>query len=268
MRPGSWFRRVVVAATLTLLISSTAAVAEDINFLIQQLKTSDDFSVRTQAALALGATNDDAAVAPLCEVLGADSNDAVRAACAAGLGKLKKPDGLTCLKDRKDKEANASVKSAIEKAIKDIEKGASAIPAGTKFYVAIGAPNNKTSRTNDDIEKVLRDAMSARLLAAGGFAVAPKGESNSDATKVISGKNLKGFMLQPTVNAFSGDGGALSLTLNVVIQTYPGKDIKGEIAPKVSVGGAAPGDKAMEDALLKAAGESAVDSFTKVASNL
>lgn len=268
MRLSIHLRRFASALLISLMMMSALANAEDINFLIQQLKTSDDFSVRVQAALALGATNDVVAVSPLCEVLGADSSDAVRAACAAGLGKLKKTEGLSCLKTRKEAESNASVKAAIEKAIKDIEKAGSAVPAGAKYYVAIGTPSNKTTRSNDEIEKIVRDAISAKLLSAGGFAVAPKGEASADATKVIKDKNLKGLGLQPTINAFSSDGSSLSLSLNVVMTTYPGKDIKGEVNPKVSMPGASSGDKNAEDALLKAASENAADALIKVAASL
>ena len=46
------------------------------SYLADQLKSNDDYRVRTQAALALGASGDDAAVKPLCDALG-DSNPSV-----------------------------------------------------------------------------------------------------------------------------------------------------------------------------------------------
>ena len=67
-------------------------------FLAEKLKA-DDYRVRTKAALALGATNDEAAVAPLCGAI-ADENETVRIAVAAAMKRLAKPSALPCLKNR------------------------------------------------------------------------------------------------------------------------------------------------------------------------
>jgi HEAT repeat protein len=59
-----------------------ASAADKIDKLSSQLKSADDFRVRTQAALALGASKSKRALKPLCAGL-EDSSATVRAASAA-----------------------------------------------------------------------------------------------------------------------------------------------------------------------------------------
>src|SRR5262245_16335962 len=84
-------------------------------FLIDRLKA-DDFRVRTNAALQLGASNDVAAVQPLCGALD-DSSDVVRSAAAVALKRLGKNEALPCLKAHKDREGKDEVKLQITRAI-------------------------------------------------------------------------------------------------------------------------------------------------------
>jgi hypothetical protein len=270
-----------VLAMGALLLAPVAARAESrTEFLINQLKTSDDFRVRTQAALALGATAETAAVQPLCGALD-DSSEAVRGASAAALGKLAMADGLPCLKTREGSESNGSVKSQISKAIKAIEGGGGSpgngggggedkgsVPANAKVYVAVGKTNNKTTRGADEIESLVRSAMTTKLQSKDGYAVAPKDEKPDAAKKVIGAKKLKGFHLQATVDPPQYDGDRLTVVVRVVMSTYPGKDIKGEFAPKLTQSGTPANDKASEDALIKMAIEKAVDSFDRVVASM
>src|SRR5512140_557052 len=76
-----WFS--VAALCVAVAIAPSARGDGRTSFLIDRLR-SDDFRVRAQAALALGATNDDAAVQPLCGAL-SDGSDVVRQAGAAAL---------------------------------------------------------------------------------------------------------------------------------------------------------------------------------------
>src|SRR5882757_2734484 len=109
----------VLGALLASLLAAGSAIAESrVSFLIDQLQNATDFRVRTQAALALGASEDRSAVEPLCSGLD-DTNDSVRSASAAALGKLKNAAGLPCLRDHLS-EANASVRSVIERSAKSL----------------------------------------------------------------------------------------------------------------------------------------------------
>lgn len=84
-----------------------------LDFLVQQLKTSDDYRVRTQAALGLGKSGADSAVAPLCEAL-SDPNLSVDVAAAAALGKLSKAASIRCLQDALAKTTAPSLKAQLE----------------------------------------------------------------------------------------------------------------------------------------------------------
>src|ERR1700728_3896217 len=94
---------IALAFALALIGRSRPLLADGRTaFLIDRLKyppaagQSDDFRVRTNAALQLGRTDDDAAVQPLCDALN-DPSDVVRLAVAAGLKRLARPAAVPCL---------------------------------------------------------------------------------------------------------------------------------------------------------------------------
>src|ERR1700690_2983209 len=107
---------VVMRALLVLLVAVAAplpALADGRSqFLADRLKyppaagQPDDFRVRTNAALALGATNDDDAVAPLCGGLD-DPSEVVRQAVAVALKKLARAASGDCLLRRQQVETSA-----------------------------------------------------------------------------------------------------------------------------------------------------------------
>lgn len=262
-RPWSRLASLLLAATL----ARPALADEKTDTLISQLRTSDDFRVRTQAALALGVTRDAVAVKPLCDAL-SDGHEAVRGASAAALAKLARPDGLPCLRDREGRESDTKVKAQIAKSIKALEAAASAgdkadVPAGARWYVSIGKVTNKTSRSDGDIEEVVRQAIAQKLRGLDGYAVAPRNEQPAAARKVMDGKKLKGFEFQVTVEPMTYDGDKLAITMRVMITSYPGKDIKAAMSPKISQSGVRKNDTTVEDQLVRALLEDAVQKFDK-----
>jgi hypothetical protein len=245
------------------------------SYLADQLKSNDDYRVRTQAALALGASGDDAAVKPLCDAL-VDSNVAVKVAAAAALGKLGKPAGLPCLQSAGKRESAPSVKSQIEKAVASLQSGGSSGGGGatppppdakTKVYVAIQV-TNKTSRGAADVDALIRAAMQEKLLAKAGYAVAPKSETPTQGGPIVKSKKLKGFFLIATVEAPVYAGGNLSQTVRVSMWTYPDKALQGEFAPKLTQSGTPKADTQSEDVLMKMCVENAIESFQKVVASL
>jgi hypothetical protein len=256
-----------LALLVVLASSGLAAASEKVEELSKQLRESDDFRVRTQAALALGVTKELDAVKPLCGAL-EDSHEAVRGAAAAALGKLAKVEGLPCLKDHESKESNGKVKAQITKSIKALDAIAKAaekgeIPANARWYVSIGKINNKTSRPNGELEEVIRGAMTSKLRSLDGYAVAPAGEKADAAKKILQAKKLKGFEFQITAEAPVYDGEKVVIALKVMITTYPGKDIKAASSPKISQGGVRKQDTATEDQLLKLLLEDSIEKFDK-----
>jgi hypothetical protein len=266
-----WGSRLIgaFAVTTVLLAPGLASADEKPEFYLQQLKSSDDFRVRTQAALALGSKGDESFAGALCGAMD-DANEAVRAGAAGALGKLKNGAGGACLRSKAESEKNADVRATIEKSLKEIggaaSKGASGggIPDGAKFYVSVGETNNKTKRGKDEVDQVVKSVLTSKLATMSGYAVAPRGEAAAKAKALIASKRLKGFQLLTTVEPPDYSGGSLTVKVRVVLTTYPGKDIKGEFTNKLTQSGTPSEDKASEDELIKMNLEKAMDSFQKV----
>jgi hypothetical protein len=264
----------LVLAMLALTTLPRAASADPrTSFLIEQLK-SDDYRVRTQAALALGSSGDDSAIEPLCGAL-ADAKASVKAAAASALGKLGKPAGLPCLQAAETKEKEFSVKSQITKSVTVLK--AASVPPGlqkpppptkdSKFYVSIEI-TNKTSRPGAEIESLMRAAMQTKLLGQKGYAVAPKGETQVQGRQIVKSNRLKGFLLMATVESPTYEGGNLKQTVRLTVWSYPEKALKGEFALKLSQSNTSKGDTKSEELLMKMCVESAIDNFLKTADTL
>jgi HEAT repeat protein len=264
----------VLALGVFLTISFFSLLSSaDVNYLVDQLTNATDFRVRTQAALALGASEEkDVAVSPLCGALD-DTNDSVRSAAAAALGKLKHPKGLPCLKAHLG-EPSASVHSVIERSAKLLQGGGKPgkppLPGpNDSVYVAIAPVSDKTGRGDKSVADAVRAIMQDKLLSFQGYAVAPEGESGGAARKIIKKHgSLKGYLLRTRVEPPRAEGDELIIQVGVTMWSYPGGDLKGSFSPKLRMQGASPGDRASEDSLLKMAVENAVETFAKQAASM
>jgi hypothetical protein len=256
------------ALVLVLLALARGASAESrVPFLSEQLKNASDFRVRTQAALALGASDDPSAVDPLCRGLD-DANDTVRSAAAAALGKLKNPSGLSCLKAHAQ-DRSASVRSVIDRSalvLASAGKPSQPPPPGPNdtFYVAIGPVTDKTGRSDKSVSDLVASSMQDKLLSLRGYAVAPQGEAAPAAKRIVQQKKLKGYFLQTRVEPPRAAGSDLTVEVRVTMWTYPAKALQGEFSPKLTMSGSSPGDRSSEDNLIKMAVERAIDSFARV----
>src|SRR5579864_2473211 len=96
----------LLVAFLSIFAGQGSAFADGrVQFLSERLKfppaggQPDDFRIRTNAALALGATNDEGAIEPLCGGL-SDPSEVVRQASAVALKRLARPSSADCLHKR------------------------------------------------------------------------------------------------------------------------------------------------------------------------
>jgi hypothetical protein len=264
-------------AVLVALVATSALAQSRIDFLAERLKfppaqgQPDDFRVRTNAALALGATNDDAAVAPLCGGL-SDPSEVVRQAVAVALKKLARPSSSGCLKQRQAVESNSSVKLQIQRAIEAVDAagsggggGGGPPPAvsGAKFYVSISPVANQTTRPTPEIEKVVHDAIAGKLAQLGEYQLAPAGESNADAKAAIASRKLKGYYLGVSVDKFDYSDGNLRVRVRIAVSSYPGKDLRGEVPQAATMPGVRPGDKGAEDQLMSLVAAGAAQAFAQ-----
>ncbi|MCU0692093.1 MAG: HEAT repeat domain-containing protein [Polyangiaceae bacterium] len=258
------------AACAALLATDTAHATPMVAELASRLRTASDSRVRVQAALALGATKSNDAIAPLCDGLD-DTSPTVRSAAAAGLGKLRKNSGLKCLEQRAKAEKNASVMSQIERSINQVKEGAGsastlarAPTSSTKWYVAVGKTKNNGDRNNSEMDALVQEALRKALLATPAFAVAPPDETASQAQRVVQQNKVSGYFLQPTVEAPKYEDSKLTVLVRVTMFTYPNKALQGEFAPKLTQSGTPSKDIASENELIKMAVERAVARFVTV----
>jgi hypothetical protein len=267
--------RAGLASLLCLLVWASPLIAhaedetpEKITRMADRLRNEDDFRVRTQAALALGASKHKKAVDALCTGLD-DSNTSVRAAAAAGLGKLAM-GGLDCLKKHVDSETSESVKSIIERAIEKVKSGQRpSITSETKYYVAVGPTTDKTGRSGNDVDDIVHTAVEQASTSLDGCIIAPRDEKTSQATALTKKhKHLHAFFLWPKVAAPDYSGGKLTLRFEIAIFTYPGKALKGTIPVKLTMPDVSSPDKSSENDLIQRAATTAFERFSQNAEKL
>lgn len=229
-------RAVVLLAVVAVSASSPAWAAETFSELATKLRSAKDFRVRTQAALALGVSKKAAAVAPLCSGLN-DDNVTVRAASAAALGKLSKGGGA-CISRRLQREKNPKVQRMLTKVLRRFE---GAPPPGigpqTKYYVAIGPTSNKTERRDAEVDRMVRRHLSRELSKESSLALAPEGESESAAEKLLSEhEGVKSLFIWPKVLSES-TGSSLRIKFSFTLFSYPDKAFKGSMSKSARVSG-------------------------------
>jgi len=259
----------LVLATAFVLFAAGARADDRTTFLARNLK-SDDFRVRANAAVALGATNDEAAVQPLCGVL-SDSNDLVRSTAAAAIKHLAKPSAVGCLKARLAVESVDSVKLQLTRAIESFEGGGGGGTddgppkqvANAKYYVSISSITNNTGRPQGEIDRVVLGAMKAKFESLGNVQLAPKVETPDAARAVMQRRNLKGYYLSVAVAAFENTPQGLKVTIQLSVASYPGKNILGSMGPNATMPGTRSGDHGSEDTLLQATATQAVQAFSQ-----
>lgn len=266
----------VAAVVLTPLFPSVASAdADRVKFLADKLN-SDDPRVRTSAALALGASNDDGAVDPLCKAL-QDQTEVVRQASAVAMKRLGRSGAVPCLRSRLDKESNDGVKIAIERAVESISAGSGGGSGGgsddkikdnpsAKYYIALSTIANSTGRSQPEVESVVVKAIKAKLEAAGTIQIAPNKESADDARGTLKKRKMSGFYLAVAVDKFDYSNGNLRVKVKIGVFTYPGKSLLGNVDKTLTKEGVSSGDKSSEDQMLDMAAGLASEQFAQNAS--
>jgi hypothetical protein len=277
---GSWWATALVLVVLAIAGGARADGRSD--FLASRLRyppsagLPDDFRVRLTAAQALGATNDDGAVQPLCDSLLGDPNEVVRQAVAVALKRLGKPASLPCLRSRLASEKSDRVRLQVSRALESIDATASNSDSsvdtprnvpGAKYYVSLSPVSHQTARSQNEIDRVVLSAVKSKLESAGSCQLAPHNESVDVARGTMQKRKLKGFYLSLAVDKFDYSGGNLKVTVRVVIFTYPGKAMQAMLNKSVTQQGVRPNDKSAEDNLLAMAAQAAVDQFAQNAAS-
>lgn len=258
----------LVVLTTAVLLTTAASAQGKVALIAEKLQypptagQPDDFRVRTSAALALGASADEAAVGPLCRGL-QDPNETVRVAAGAALKKLAMASAVGCVRARLGGETSASAKAQLQETLQALGGGGGDFSPrnvpNAKFYVSIKV-ENKTSRSQDEIERLVLKAMRQKLDALD-IQLAPNQETIVQATQVIKDRKLKGYYLSVTVDPFSYTGSGLNAKVRAAVLTYPGKDLKGEVPSNATMPGVSAQNKSSENALLEALASNVAQRF-------
>jgi len=275
MRRGGVLAASLLTAALIAFAPRVARADEArLKFLAGKLKD-DDSRVRTSAALALGASNEDGAVEHLCGAL-SDREDVVRQAGAVALKRLNRSSALSCLRAREPVEQNEAAKIAITRAIEAISSGGdggggsgdAAIKENpnAKYYISLSTVANQTGRGQAEVERIVLNSIRQKLDAAGVVQLAPSTESADRAREVMKTRKMKGFYLAIAVDRFEYDGGNLKVKVKIGVFNYPNKSLLGNVDKTLTAQGVSSGDKASEDRLLELAAGLASEQFAQNAS--
>jgi HEAT repeats len=279
--PTLAFRRLgaPLLVLLALLLFASAARADGrVSFLAARLKyppapgQADDFRVRTNAALALGATDDDDAVPPLCGGLD-DPSEAVRQAVAVALKRLSRASSRDCLERRAGVETNASVNAQIKRAISAVDgaEGSSGGAGGgeaptvtnARFYVSVSKITNNTTRNAADVQRIVGGAITSKLAELGEYQMAPAGETSDAAKAALAKRKLKGYYLGVSVDKLDYSDGNLRVRVKIAVFSYPGRDLRGEVPAGATLPGARPGDSSAEEQLMSVVAARAAELFAQ-----
>lgn len=209
--------------TLSLLAAIPARADGRIDYLARQLTKGADPRVRAQAALVLGATEDPAALGPLCGAL-ADDSGLVRAAAARALGKLEEPEGSKCLA-RLKADPDPDARSAALGALRSLDALARR-PA--RLYVALDEVRDGTGKLSGEQLKLVEARLKRRLVQQGAL-VAPTTEPRERVQKTLKARRLKGYQLKAELQP---SGAGLSLVL--VCLTYPENILLGQVQARAA----------------------------------
>ena len=214
-------------------------------YLAEQLKTNDDYRVRTQAALALGASGDDAAVKPLCDALG-DSNVVGQGRGGRGARQARRSRrACRASRPRRRGESAPAVKAQIEKSIAALQGGGGgggggAAAARRRHEVLRRDPGHQQDeplRGRDREHRPRRDAGEAPRRRPATRS-RRRARRRRRAGQIVKSKRLKGFFLIATVEAPVYAGGKPRRRSSAsACATYPDKSLQGEFAPKLTQSG-------------------------------
>lgn len=265
MIPFPWMHRHLhrlVVAVFCLLCAMPVHAEQSLEKNVELLGNSTDFRVRTQAALALGASQSERAVTPLCKGL-SDENRTVRIAAATALSRLQK-GGQACLQQRAQREGDARVLAAIQRALTNLGGAEPLLGSSTKYWVAVqkiaGPP-----RLDDPV----RGAMVKAAKGRSEVAFVPRGIALTEAQKMLDAHpGAKGFLLAPRLNRPTYEGGMLKVKMSVAIMSYPGNVLLGSFSKTVGLTGVTGPDQGSEDELVLLAAEEAMKQFLTLAPSL
>jgi hypothetical protein len=194
-----------------------------------QLKSSEDFRLRVQAALDLGASHDERALPFLVGALD-DRNASVRAASAAALGKLGDARGAVAL-ERHASDPSDSVREEVRTALMRL-KPVETQSESHRILVKLAGVRNSTRVKSPAIEREVWSESRKKLDEMPGVHVVVSDASTSDAAAAPL------VMLTPSVQklaaARDGDSIVYSASVEYIVHTMPDEAIMARLSGTAS----------------------------------
>jgi hypothetical protein len=243
----------VAGSTLLLRATNVFSEPQQVHALAERLLSDKDFRVRTQAALALGATANPEAIEPLCQAVG-DANPTVRAAAAAAMGKLA-VGGVPCLEKSLLTESQADVRKVIARALRRLKSSEPKLGPGTKVYVSIGKIESSSWEPGARMDVLARRSLQQYLDRRRGVVTAPQNEPAGDAQRRLkSHPQTKGVLLLPRIHIRAVSGG-LQIRFEVAVFSYPERVLKATIRRNLTMPNTTASDTARIRQLIQLAAE-------------
>jgi hypothetical protein len=251
-----------------IAVATTFAVADQRSeYLIRVLDTSPMPRVRTQAAISLGGVSAETEViTALSNALREDTAASVRAAAANSLGQLGDPSALSALRRAAQSDSDTGVRNAASAAVTRLSRSGPRVqpipnagntqPSGNvRYYVAVGRPGTKISGISPQVLDSARDFIAREAGNMSGVEIAPNNQSNAQAGRVLSQRNLTGYYIDTSITTLESSGGGVRARVSVVLQTYPGRNIRSMLTGGATVtgGGSAGAERQAIEAALRAA---------------
>lgn len=250
---------------LVVVVVAHASASADArsDYLIRLLRGSGQFRVRAQAAISLGnAGSSPDVMAALSQSL-KDEHPAVRAAAATSLGMLGDARALNDLRAA-TKDAEAPVQLAARGAITKLEGMArmagvapaqpQAVHGPPRYYLAIGRPGTRASNVAPELLDQARAHLERSVGQIDGVVLAPADEGRLAAEGVLRQRKLKGFFIDSSITSVEDKpGGGTRAAVSVIVQTYPGRDMRAIMQGAATVmGGGDVSARAVESAISSA----------------
>ncbi len=228
------------------------------DYLTSLLAESTSFRVRAQAALSLGRVEQPGVVSALSAAL-SDRHPAVRTAAASSLERLGDPSALPALR-RARGERDAAARRVVLQAIRTLEavartrpRSAPVPPAGrggsARYYVGVGEPGSTAAGVNPRIIASARSFLVNRIGAMDGMVVAPEGESRSAAERELRRRRLTGYFIDSSIVSVEPRDGGVRAAVSVILNTYPGRDMRAILSGAATVQGGGAGEEAQRQAV-------------------
>lgn len=240
-----------------LFVGAPVADAQDqrVDYLVRLLSSSDQFRVRAQAAISLGRVEANASVVTALTTALGDEHPAVRTAAVSSLERLADPSALDALQPLK-RDRDPAVRRAATAAVRTLERIARTAPredptpsTGTAtYYVGIGNPGAQNNAANAATLRRAKEILMRLARELEGVEVAPDGETNAAAQRVLQRRNLTGYYLDSSVVTLGDAAGGTRAVVSVILNTYPGRDMRAILQGSATVPGAT-GPAAQEQAL-------------------